>query len=479
MPSLKHKTITVLLCLSLGFFPTLLPTLANDCPVIVQEALDQANSNCANIGRNQVCYGNENIQIKSHPGCGDFNFSHPGDLASVQAIETLTLSGLDINTHQWGIALMRVQANLPNSLPGENVTFVIFGNVMIQNAVAPLTSGTQATIHTTEGDQLNMRNAPSINGSIISQLPNGSQVTVQDGPTIADGYTWWRVLTANRNEGWVIESCDDHNMRLPTLLPPGNNNLYAPMQAFYFGSGVGDSQCYEAPESGLLIQTPHGRGTINLRANEVSIELASTVYLQAQPGGEMTVNVLEGEARVTAFGMTQIVPAGQRTRLPMTVNLQPAGAPSASESYNSAQFHSLPTQLLERPTQLTTERQVTLGTGDIQITLTWDNGADLDLIVTEPNKEVIYYDNRHSKTGGQLDIDSNYPCGQNPGSVENVFWPTGQAPTGNYTIMIDEASSCGYAPPNWTLTVYDDGRVVLTRTGTGGGYEYTISRDEK
>ena len=30
---------------------------------------------------------------------------------------------------------MKLQANLPDSLPGQNVTFLMFGDVQIQNAV--------------------------------------------------------------------------------------------------------------------------------------------------------------------------------------------------------------------------------------------------------------------------------------------------------------------------------------------------------
>lgn len=38
-------------------------------------------------------------------------------------------------------------------------------------------------------------------------------------------------------------------------------------------------------------------------------------------------------------------------------------------------------------------------TGDVQVTLTWNNTADLDLYVTEPNGETIYYGNRQSEIG--------------------------------------------------------------------------------
>ena len=35
----------------------------------------------------------------------------------------------------------------------------------------------------------------------------------------------------------------------------------------------------EAPQDGILIQTPKGVGQINMRANDVDIQLGSTAYL--------------------------------------------------------------------------------------------------------------------------------------------------------------------------------------------------------
>ena len=37
---------------------------------------------------------------------------------------------------------------------------------------------------------------------------------------------------------------------------------------------------------------------------------------------------------------------------------------------------------------------------------------------------------------GQLDVDSNVQCIAD-GSVENVFWPPGQAPAGTYAVEVD------------------------------------------
>ena len=81
--------------------------------------------------------------------------------------------------------------------------------------------------------------------------------------------------------------------------------------------------------------------------------------------------------------------------------------------------------------------QATLGSlytgyGDVKFTLSWNTDVDLDLYVAEPNGEIIWYGNRVSVTGGQLDVDNT--TGYGP---ENIFWPTVKAPTGTYTVWVE------------------------------------------
>jgi uncharacterized protein YfaP (DUF2135 family) len=41
-----------------------------------------------------------------------------------------------------------------------------------------------------------------------------------------------------------------------------------------------------------------------------------------------------------------------------------------------------------------------VGTGDVQVTVTWDADSDLDLHVVEPSGEEIFYGHPVSATGG-------------------------------------------------------------------------------
>jgi hypothetical protein len=72
------------------------------------------------------------------------------------------------------------------------------------------------------------------------------------------------------------------------------------------------------------------------------------------------------------------------------------------------------------------------GRGDVKVTLSWNNLADVDLHVVDPYGEEIYYSHKSSASGGALDIDNTYGYGP-----ENIFWPAGGAPTGTYKVYVN------------------------------------------
>jgi hypothetical protein len=468
------------LFITLFLTPALILAQSDLCPEIVQAALSQTDENCQGTNRNQACYGNISLEVEPQDGIPDFSFSQPGDLADLAGIQTLTLNPLSEAENTWGIALMRIQANLPDTLPGQNVTFLLFGDVAIQNAVE---SNAEPIIFevTADGD-INVRSGPTTNDSVVSSLANGDTVTANGRNPESD---WLRVELANGEPGWIfaeLVTTEGDISTLDIVDPLALVGPLNPMQAFYFQSGIGDAPCEQAPDSGILIQTPEGAAEINLVVDEVNIQLGSTIYLQAQPGGDMTVQTIEGLARVSAFGVTQTGLAGTIISVPIDNNLAASGPPNPPQSYNDAALQALPIQLLEREIVIAPplpEDKLVLGEGDIQFTLSWNSIADMDLHVIEPEGEHIYFGTRESSIGGELDVDSNFPCGDNGGSVENIYWPEGEAPSGTFQVMIDEFSSCDGGVPDWTLTVQVDGVVVYTQRGSGDGpvLEFDFSPD--
>jgi len=55
----------------------------------------------------------------------------------------------------------------------------------------------------TDGGGLRVRPNPGIAGEALASLPNGSTVTIVEGPSEGDGYTWWKVESA-AGSGWVV-----------------------------------------------------------------------------------------------------------------------------------------------------------------------------------------------------------------------------------------------------------------------------------
>jgi uncharacterized RDD family membrane protein YckC len=98
-----------------------------------------------------------------------------------------------------------------------------------------------------------------------------------------------------------------------------------------------------------------------------------------------------------------------------------------------------------------------LGTGDVQVTLTWEGPADIDLIVVDPGDEIIFHGVRASFSGGRLDVDANQSCGGDA-PVENIFWPPDSAPSGTYTVWVQYYQQCDESGPTaWRVELRVDG----------------------
>jgi hypothetical protein len=119
---------------------------------------------------------------------------------------------------------------------------------------------------------------------------------------------------------------------------------------------------------------------------------------------------------------------------------------------------------------LTVPPGLTLGTGDVQVTLLWADGNDLDLHVIDPSGAEIYFSNPKSPTGGTLDHDDTAGCASTGTHVENVFWPTGGAPPGRYRVFVKNYTSCG-APSRYALRATAKGQVAISSSGTVGPHE--------
>lgn len=88
--------------------------------------------------------------------------------------------------------------------------------------------------------------------------------------------------------------------------------------------------------------------------------------------------------------------------------------------------------------------KIEAGTGDLQISCSWNQENDLDLHLEEPNGEEIYYGNYYSANNGILDIDSNAGCYIDGINNENITYSEDSSivETGEYIVRLDLYSNC-------------------------------------
>lgn len=282
------------------------------CPTLVEQALENLGNNCDGLDRNGACYGFNSVAATFYETQSDNFFSTPSDRAALAALNTIETVPLNTEQERWGIAVMNVQANIPNTLPGQSVVYLLLGDVEVENAVAPedvLTLVDPVTVTTTVGS--NLRSRPLATSNLLGSVP-ASMALAADGLS-ADG-RWLRVLFESR-PAWIsrdLAVAGDGLSALPTIGPESRT----PMQAFSFRTGIGAPTCDESPPSLLVVQGPDNL-EVDITANGADIRIGSTIALRLLPGNIVQLIVVNGSAEVG--GVT--VPAG----FTMTAQLGPDG----------------------------------------------------------------------------------------------------------------------------------------------------------
>ena len=322
------------------------------CPALVTNALDLTQRNCSATGSNEACYGY--IFIDAALRTPNTQFSQPGDILDVINIESLQLSPLDTNSGQWGVIVMSVEANLADRTQNVNddVQIVLFGDTELRDA--------SQFIEVIANTTVNVRANPRTDAGVISSLATGDSI-------IANGRlednSWIRVRVNDAGEiglGWISADFLEANAELELLPPitreqaenPSADDLavqYGPMQAFIFESAEDDSPCEQAPNSGMLIQTPDGAASVTLWLDEVVIQLDGTGVISAQADGNLTVGVIDGTAQVEANGGVSTAIAGQAVDVALDSELVPIEAPSVPRPIEGDEVQALPVDLLNDP----------------------------------------------------------------------------------------------------------------------------------
>jgi hypothetical protein len=100
------------------------------CQQVLERAQTLTERNCQTTGRNQACYGYVNVARELRPEAGDppNRFDQSGDVLGLRYLTRIRTAPFNAEDSSWGMAILKMQANLPDTNPGQNVTFVLFGD---------------------------------------------------------------------------------------------------------------------------------------------------------------------------------------------------------------------------------------------------------------------------------------------------------------------------------------------------------------
>ena len=370
----------------------------NSCPEIVERAIQLTQTGCEGVGNNDVCYGNLLLDAVLRGSSAQDRFDEPGDVIDVIEVENLSLSALDIASGIWGVVLLQIDAAF-EQVNDDQVTYVVFGDAELQSA-------NQLVLVTTTEDSA-IRQSPAADADTLTDVSAETRIVTSG---ITEDGAWLRIRLPGEAEddepitGWLdatlVEILETNEREftfadLPVVTEADESDTveFGPMQAFYFESGRNDAPCEEAPESGVLIQTPEGQASVSVWIDEVVVELSATAFVQANAGGDITINVLDGAARVTANGETRDVTEGNAVSVPLDENLGADGVPSEPVPIDPADLNGLPVVLL--PEQVDLPGTPTIGDW------TWTWGADT-LICNDPDSTPITF--QSTGTPGELTI---------------------------------------------------------------------------
>lgn len=473
------------------------------CSALVTQALDSVGTNCQELGRNTACYGFNRVDTRFATVVEDTAFSQPADTTPLVNIADIRTYPISLETQQWGIAVMNVQANIPNTLPGQAVTFLLMGDTQVQNDV-PAESvflvNDPVRVMVTAGQQINLRGGPGTNFNVAANANPGQPFDV-DGRSADAG--WLRLSGFNMWLARSLVSPLEPTVDLSSL-PVVTDTPQSPMQAFYFRTGLGVPTCAEAPDV-LVLQGPE-QARVRLSANGAEVELGSTAVMQstfevystlagAAPFADLvsafnatpettclatTMTLLEGDAVVNGESAAH-VPLGHRSRSVtcLDANNAPAftsvwGAPERLTDEDLATFAYVEGLPLPRRVSLPTQADIdaSIGRGpNLKPTPT-----RLPLIAIPTRVPATPDPNRPAATAvptTQGNTDTQPSCGN-----FRVTSPAPFGPVGNVvTFYWDGAQNIyGY---QLELSILDDGQVMKdsTRLFRVGSTETSTSVD--
>lgn len=109
----------------------------------------------------------------------------------------------------------------------------------------------------------------------------------------------------------------------------------------------------------------------------------------------------------------------------------------------------------------------------LRISLSWHNYDDLDLHLTEPDRNEIYFCAKRSSSGGTLDVDMNAGFRQTREPVENIYFLTNPKKEGTFTVSVKNFSKREETNKGYEVEIEYDGEVYNFLSNTNGRHGET------
>jgi hypothetical protein len=452
--------------LLVGSVTLLAQTDAGACPALVEQALGELGDNCDALDRNSACYGFNRVDTTFAEAQPDGFFSTPSDRAALLTLDTIETAPLDIAEEYWGIAVLNVQANVPNTLPGQGVVFMLMGDVEVTNEVAPedvVELGEPISV--TALVAANMRSAPTTNANVIGSVPVGTELAA-DG--ISANSRWLRVLYES-GPAWVSREVVDEEGDAGSL-PVISRESRTPMQAFQFRTGFGQPNCEESPPSLLLIQGPENV-RVDITANGADIQIGSTIVLWLLPNNQMQLVVVSGEAHVGGLtipeGFTITAPLNDAGEVEQPGDWTGFRALTPQELEWLLPLELIPRNLLHYPILIPTQTDIAaflanLNAARIQTgpVLSGPAGSDVDCSTLAPTSPLggmaygsntFYWDGAEGATSYQVNVYDE------AGNLVS----SGQTPAPNTNLTMDVLGQVGFTY-SWEVSALLNGQLACT-----------------
>lgn len=292
--------------------------------------------------------------------------------------------------------------------------------------------------------------------TLIICLPLALTACDNDSPATSTGIvplTQDTATTPTSSITGVIPSIPD-TTTTPTSIAPDNQSPIAAVQA----EAVAGSLIPGSPPAGTGDTTITVQNTTD---ESIVINGGSTIIPVSSEIPFSSIYVSSGQGSSTDPDYYEIQLPAALLSTDLVVTFQPTLNTTSRIPWLSVQTGSPTGEISQAETLLLDG--VNVGTGDLQVSVSWSINSDVDLHLIEPDGTRIWFNDDYSSSGGQLDLDSNGACVIDGIRNENITYQYSQPPSGEYTIIVDYYLDCFQGPTDYIVTLRNHGQISTYR----------------